>query len=180
MHCKGERVNAPILTCVDPRGLLRSLPDVVRPHVPMDIRDFRSNARWVIAQLYYGNRDLHYEAWYRARLRTIEVGLHFEADDLTNARLLGAFRAQERATRRALPAARLEEWDKGWARIWEPIEVEAVDEALRDRVAKTLARYVTTLEPMLRDALPSDVPWSMTARSPRKAARRTTSATRRR
>lgn len=163
---------------MDPRSLLRSLPDIVRSGLPPYLRDFRSNARWVIVQLYYGNRDLHYEAWHRARLQTMEIGLHFEADDLTNARLLSAFRSHERAIRRALPDARFEEWDKGWARIWEPLEVEALDEPLRDRVAKTLALYVTTLEPLLRDALPADVPWSMTAHSPRRAARRARKTTR--
>ncbi len=137
------------------------MPDAIRPLLRDDLRDLRANVRWVIAQVSYGNRDIHYEAWYRAKLRTVEVGLHFEADDLTNARLLGAFRANDRAVHRALPNARLEEWDKGWARIWESIDVEALDAALRDRVAGTLARYITTLEPILRDVLPADVPWSL-------------------
>lgn len=162
---------------MEPRALLRSLPDVIGTLLPADLRDFRASARWVIVQLYYGNRDIHYEAWHRAKLRTIEIGLHFEADDLTNARLLGAFRANERAFRRALPNARLEEWDKGWARIWEPIEVEALDDALRDHVAGTLARYVTTLEPILRDVLPADLPWSLGRHRPRAVGRGTRATT---
>jgi hypothetical protein len=143
-------------------ALLKTLPGLVRPAVPRELRDFRSGAQWsYLVKLYYGNRDLHYEASHHARRRTIEIGLHFEADDLTNARLLGAFRTHERKIRRKLPGARFEEWDKGWCRIWEPIAYEQLDGTLRDDLAKRLALYVATLEPVLRDELPADVPWSL-------------------
>ena len=142
--------------------MLKPLPALIRPLIPAKLRDFRSGARWAyLMKLYYGNAQLHYEASHRPRVRTIEIGLHFEADDLTNARLLGAFRTHERAIRRKLPAARFEEWDKGWARVWEPVPYDRLDTALRDDLAARLARYVTTLEPILRDELPADVPWSL-------------------
>lgn len=147
---------------MDAQVLLKSLPGLIRPLVPHDLRDSRSAAQWsYLMKIYYGNRDLHYEATVRARLRTVEIGLHFEADDLTNARLLGAFRTHQRAIRRALPDARIEEWDKGWTRIWEPVAYETLDTVLRDDLAKRLAVYITTLEPILRDELPADVPWSL-------------------
>ncbi len=158
------------MSVVNPRSLLRALPDMIRPLLPAALRDFHAGARWTIVQLHYGNRDLHYEAGHRAKARIIEIGLHFEAADLTNARLLGAFRQHERAIRRALPAAQLEEWDRGWTRIWEPVAAETLDAELQREVAGCLARYVATLEPMLRDELPADVPWSLTAR-PRRARR---------
>jgi hypothetical protein len=91
----------------------------------------------------------------------IEVGLHFEADTLTNARLLAAFRAHERAIRRALGAdVRIETWDKGWARVWEPVELAILDRAFLERIAGRIAAYVTALEPLLRAEVPSDVRWS--------------------
>ena len=146
---------------MESRQLLRSLPALIRPLVPRDLREFRSGAQWsYLVKIHYGNRDLHYEASHRARLRTVEIGLHFEADDLTNARLLGAFRAHERKIHRKLPTARLEEWDRGWTRIWEPVAYERFDAALRDDLAERLAAYISVLEPVLRDELPQDVPWS--------------------
>lgn len=147
---------------VEPRSLLRSLPDLVRPLLPSDLREFRPAARWGLVKIVYGNRDLHYEAWHRGKQRTIEVGLHFEADQLTNARLLGAFRIHERRVRPALPDARLEEWDRGWTRIWQPVPYKTLDAALQERLAAVLARYIATLEPILRDELPADVPWALT------------------
>jgi hypothetical protein len=98
-----------------------------------DYPEFHATAWTYMAQLWSGNKQLHYEAWIRDRLAVIEVGLHFEADALTNARLLAAFRAHERAIRRALGAqVRIEPWDKGW------------------------------FDAHLRAELPSDVAWSET------------------
>ena len=98
----------------------RSLED----RIAADFPTIRSAAHSNMAKLWSGNRQLHYEAWIRDRLGVIEVGLHFEADTLTNARLLAAFHASERAIHRALGAdVRIEKWDRGWARVWEPIEL---------------------------------------------------------
>jgi len=114
-----------------------------------------------MAQLWSGNKQLHYEAWIRERLGVIELGLHFEADALTNARLLAAFRARERAIRRAIgPEVRIEGWDKGWARVWEPVELATLDAPFLERIGVRIAAYVSTLEPVLRAELPADVAWT--------------------
>lgn len=147
---------------MEPRTLLRALPDLIRSKVSRDLREFHSGAQGsYLMKLYYGNPAIHYEASHRPRLHVIEIGLHFESDDLTNARLLGAFRMHERTVHRKLPTARLEEWDKGWCRIWEPVSYERLDETLRDDLAERLARYITSLEPILHDVLPADVAWSV-------------------
>jgi hypothetical protein len=113
-----------------------------------------------MAQLWFGNKQLHYEAWIRARLGVVELGLHFEADPLTNARLFAAFRSRERSVRRALGGAtRVETWDKGWARLWEPIALFPLDVPFQLRLASRLAAYISTLEPILREELPADVAW---------------------
>jgi len=114
-----------------------------------------------MAQLWSGNKQLHYEAWIRDRLGVIEVGLHFEADALTNARLLAAFRARERAIHRALGAdVRIETWDKGWARVWEPVALVTLDRVFLERIGDRVGAYVKTLEPLLRSEVPSDVAWT--------------------
>lgn len=147
---------------MDQRALLKTLPDLIRPSVPAKLRGFRSGARWsYLVKIFYGNEAIHYEASHRAKEHTVEIGLHFESDELTNARLLGAFRIHERTIRRKLTDARLEEWDRGWTRIWEPVTYERFDAALRDRLAERLGRYIAVLEPILRDELPADVPWAV-------------------
>jgi hypothetical protein len=114
-----------------------------------------------MAQLWSGNKQLHYEAWLRERLGVIEVGLHFEADALTNARLLAAFRARERAIHRVLGAeVRIETWDRGWARVWEPIALATLDRVFLERIGDRVASYMTALEPLLRAEVPADVVWT--------------------
>jgi hypothetical protein len=114
-----------------------------------------------MAKLWSGNRQLHYEVWMRERLGVIELGLHFEADALTNARLIAAFRARERTIRRSLGEdVRIETWDRGWARVWEPMTLVTLDRAFLERVGGRIAAYVTALEPLLRAEVPADVAWS--------------------
>jgi hypothetical protein len=134
--------------------------EIVQDETSADFFPFHATAHSYMAQLWSGNKQLHYEAWIRERLGVIELGLHFEADALTNARLLAAFRARERAIRRALGTdVRIETWDKGWARVWEPIELATLDQSFLARIGTRIAAYVTALEPVLRDEVPTDVAW---------------------
>ena len=126
--------------------------------VPADLDAFHWTASSWMAKAWYGNRDIHYEIWVRASAKVVELGLHFEADGLTNARLLGAFRGRSREVKRGLGSdARIEEWDKGWARVWEPFPFSTPD--IEDRVHARFCDYVRVLEPILREELPSDVEW---------------------
>src|SRR5438046_10725851 len=100
-------------------------------------------------QSWSGNKQLRYEAWIRHRLDVIEVGLHFEADPLTNARLLAAFRAHERAIRRALGReVRIETWDRGWARVWEPVPLATLEGTFLEHVGARMAACITPVAPL--------------------------------
>jgi hypothetical protein len=158
---------------MQPGECLRRVGPLVRECLPDDLCTFRYESISFQSKLWYGNKDLHYEIWSRERLGTIEIGLHFEADPLTNARLLAAFTANAKAIRRELADARIEDWDRGWARIWEPLPHRQPDESLARELAERVAAYITMLEPILRRELPSDVAWSEPTgrRSPSKAGR---------
>ena len=146
---------------LDSRTFLRGAVEHALAAAGAGLPQFRSTTHSYMAQLWSGNRLLHYELWMRDRLRVLEIGLHFEADPLTNARLLAAFHARERSIRRGLGSdARVEGWDKGWARVWEPLALEPLDEQFQDRVAERLRRYIRTLEPILRSEVPAGVEWS--------------------
>ena len=113
-----------------------------------------------MVKLWSGNKQLHYECGVYLHRKVIELGLHFESDPMTNARLLGAFRGHEKAIARRLPTARIEAWDKGWARVWEPIPFQPFDERFSTQIVKKLARYIRVLEPILEAELPADVRWT--------------------
>ena len=146
---------------LEPRTFLRGVVENVLEEIPAGLPPIHSTAHSNMAKLWSGNKQLHYEAWIRDRLGVIEVGLHFEADALTNARLLAAFRAHERAIHRSLGEdVRIETWDRGWARVWEPIALVTLDRAFLQRIAGRIAAYVTALEPVLRAEVLADVAWS--------------------
>ena len=154
---------------MQPAECLRRVRSLVRERVPSDLREFQWESFSFQSKLWYGNKALHYEIWPRERLGTIEIGLHFEADPLTNARLLAAFAANRKAIRRALSDARIEVWDRGWARVWEPLPHRKPDDRLASELAERIASYVTALEPILRRELPSDVTWSEPTARPARA-----------
>jgi hypothetical protein len=147
---------------------LKRVRPLIRERLADDLRDFRWEASF-LAKLWFGNHDLHYEITPRERARTIEIGLHFEADPLTNARLLAAFVANATVVRRALANARLERWDRGWCRVWEPLPYRTPDGELTKELADRIAAYVTALEPILRQELPSDVAWAEPKARPARA-----------
>ena len=140
--------------------LFRGIPPLLRAEVPADLGAFQWNANNWQAKAWFGNRALHYEIWVRTKV--VEIGLHFEADALTNARLLGAFRAHAKEVKRGLGAeARIEEWDKGWTRVWEPFGLEKLEPAFAERIQTRFVDYVRVLEPIVREELPNDVAWKM-------------------
>jgi len=148
---------------------LRRVRPLVRERVPAELREFQWESYSFQSKLWYGNKALHYEVWPREKLGTIEIGLHFEADPLTNARLLAAFAANAKTVRRALVDARVEEWDRGWARVWQPLPYRKPDAQLAVELAERIAAYVTALEPILRRELPIDVAWAEPEARPARA-----------
>ncbi|HZP95663.1 MAG TPA: hypothetical protein VFC31_04910 [Candidatus Limnocylindria bacterium] len=143
-------------------GVFRAIPASLRHTLPADLRDFRWKSTSWMAKAWYGNPALHYEIWVRHHAKVVEVGLHFEADELTNARLLGAFRSRAKQVKRALGAGvRIEEWDRGWSRVWEPFALG--DDGVGERVGQRFEAYVAALEPILRDELPAEVAWKLPA-----------------
>jgi len=141
---------------------MTAIAAAVRADIPVALGEIHHQDRGWQAKWWFGNPALHYEATPRVREKAIEIGLHFEADPLTNARLFAAFRAHAKQIARELGEVRIEEWDRGWARVWEPITLSkplGVENGAV--VGKRLARYITVLEPILRDELPGDVEWDL-------------------
>ena len=147
---------------MQPRTYLRAVDAAVRADIPVALGEIHHQDRGWQAKWWFGNPALHYEATPRVREQAIEIGLHFEADPLTNARLLAAFRAHARPIARRLGEVRIEEWDRGWARVWEAIALsKRLGVENGTAVGKRLARYITVLEPILRHELPGDVEWDL-------------------
>jgi len=141
------------------QSFCKGLPRAVATELGPDAAPHSSATGWMV-KLWFGNKDLHYECGVYQRRKVVELGLHFESDAFTNQVLLGALRGHAKTIARKLPDARIEPWDKGWARVWQPIALQPFDEPFSAQVATTLAKYVRVLEPILEDSLPANVRWS--------------------
>jgi hypothetical protein len=127
------------------------LPAAVRVHLPKPLRDFKVNRRSWLVQLYYAHPLLHYEAWNLGERRgVLEIGLHFESRDRAlNERLLLGFQSHLFEIKSELgESIEAEQWDKGWAKVYEVIPRENFSQEYADRVAARMAQLIVILQPI--------------------------------
>ena len=137
-----------------PRDFLMGIPEAVRARLPAELRGFESQQRWALVQLWYGNRRVHYEVEFHRRIALLEVDLHFEADAETNRRLLEHFEENLIVAKAEISErVEAEPWDRGWARVYEMLPLEPLDERYLERVAEKMARFVVVLQPLLEETL---------------------------
>ena len=103
-----------------------------------------------LAQLYFGERDQHYEVWLRPTAGLVELGLHFEGPHEENLRRVAAVAEAMPLVAPALgPSVELEEWTESWTRVHETLPLQPLDEAFAAELGARLAAYVRVLEPVV-------------------------------
>jgi hypothetical protein len=133
---------------------MQALPGAARPHLPPELRKFRTQGRSWLMQLYYRDPYLHYEAWNLGRQRgLLELGLHFESRDrATNRRYLYGFQRSMFEVKSALGMDwEAEPWDKGWSKVYTVLELPGFSQDYLDRVARDLAQAITVLQPIFEE-----------------------------
>jgi hypothetical protein len=129
--------------------MLRELPEAVRSLLPRELTEFTYRPLGSLAQLHYSDPRVHYELWFHWRTGRLEIGLHFERDERTNAALFDLFDRHIVAIKAELgEGIDLERWDKGWARIYETWPCERVDRPFRARTFERVAQLIGVLEPI--------------------------------
>ena len=110
----------------------------------------KSSVRGRLAQFWWGDdRSVHYELWVHERTLQLEVGLHFEASAARNRALYDAFGKHLVEIQGTLgETIWLEEWDKGWARLYETLPLFPLDDARVYAVAGRLCEIMESLQPM--------------------------------
>jgi hypothetical protein len=143
------------------KAFFDQIDDELRGLVGPALRDFRSLRTSRLVKVWFADPAVHYEAqrlsprWAPDPASRYEVGLHLEhADARRNDGILGALTGKK-AWRRALPAAAgaaaIGPQAATWRRLSELVEGEdGEDPDLAGEIAERLARYVRTLEPLLR------------------------------
>ncbi|MGI8586742.1 MAG: hypothetical protein ACR2M0_03525 [Chloroflexia bacterium] len=133
-----------------PTPFLRRLSDTVRPLLAADPQPLHIQARGRLLKLWFGpDESIHYEVWIHDNLQLIELGLHCEADPLRNARIRRQLGFHMFDIKAALGnSVELEEWDRGWVRLYETHPLSPLDEPRLDELARRLATFVTIVQPI--------------------------------
>lgn len=127
-----------------------------RTRLPAKQNKFQTRTRFTLIQLYFGRRTLHYEVWVRGKERLLEIGLHFEADRVTNAALLDYFGARAFEIKDELgDHVEIEQWTSSWARVHQLMPYQHLDAETAAAVAQRLSKMIETLQPMLERAVPA-------------------------
>jgi hypothetical protein len=124
----------------------------VSEHVHQQVKrdDFHSQTRQVLAQFWFGDdRRIHYEVWFHYGKASVELGLHFESTPEVNSHLFRAFDRHLVEIQMQLgTSVWLEEWDRGWARIYECVPSEPLDDYRAAEVADRMIDIIGVLQPV--------------------------------
>ncbi len=134
---------------------VKVVPERARAMLPTDLRTFKVLLMPWLSQVYYDDKNLHYEI---AKLPSrysdsrLEIGLHFESRDRSvNDALLTGFERHLFEVRDALGETWCAEpWDRGWSKVYTTRDYEAMDEELVEATATQLADAIRVLQPIYR------------------------------
>jgi hypothetical protein len=109
-----------------------------------------SRSRSYLAQFWWGSdSSVHYEIWIHEHAARIELGLHFESNPTRNSSLYAAFGSYLLEIQDRLgESVWLEEWDKGWARLYETLPYAPMDEARVYAVAGRFCEIIECVQPI--------------------------------
>jgi hypothetical protein len=133
-----------------PSSFVSAVMQEVKRLTKTDSRQLNCNTRYRLAKFWYGRDDsIHYELWVHERTSQLELGLHFEADAATNQKLYTRFdKCMLEIQARLGGSVWLEEWDKGWVRLYETQPLWPLDNARVASVAERLCEMFAVLQPM--------------------------------
>jgi hypothetical protein len=110
----------------------------------------RSRVRSRLAQFWWGSdSSVHYEIAVHERSGRIELGLHFESSATRNRSLYAGFDRYLLEIQNALgDGVWLEDWDKGWVRLYETQPLAPLDESRVYAVAGRFCEIMECLQPI--------------------------------
>ena len=131
-----------------PSPFLHAVVRQVRERIKAE--DFHCFARSRLAKFWFGPDDsIHYELWLHERTSQLEIGLHLESSPATNRAIF------ERLDRCLIEIQSqlgqsfwLEEWDKGWARLYETQPLWPLDETRVSEVSSRICQAIRTIQPI--------------------------------
>lgn len=136
-----------------PGPFMHHLPEALRPRLPAAFgpqHPLHVKPRGRLLQFWYGpDATIHYEIWMHERTQQLELGLHCEADAALNARIKRELSFYMFEIKHALGNdVELEEWDRGWTRLYETQPLHPLDEARLAELGERTGLFVGTVQPI--------------------------------
>jgi len=134
-----------------PGTFLREVESDMRRRYQDDSRKLSTHLRSRLVQFWFGaDRAIHYEVWIHERMAQMELGLHFESRASRNRVLYRRFDGELLSIQAALgDSIWLEEWERGWARIYETQPLWPLDSVRVITTVDRLAEMIATFQPIL-------------------------------
>lgn len=129
---------------------IRRLPTVIRPHIPPGDDPLHIQQVWHLVKIWYGDDPrIHYEVATHERFQLLELGFHCEADAAHNRRIWKQLGFYVLDFKQALGnGVELEEWDKGWIRLYEAHPLYPLDEPRLDDIARRMGQFIAVVHPI--------------------------------
>jgi hypothetical protein len=110
--------------------------------------------RGYLCKFWFGpDEHIHYEIWVHSRTDQLEMGLHCESTAEYNRALYAAFDRCLLDIQQQLGSQLwLEEWDHGWARLYETHPLLPLDDVRVEEIAARICEIIAVLQPMYEEA----------------------------
>lgn len=135
---------------MQPKPFVREVVAEVMRHFGKATPPLNSEARWRLAKFWYGpDPSIHYELSLHENSSQLEIGLHAEATPERNRAFYAAFdRCMVEIQKELGPRMWLEEWDRGWVRLYETEPLWPLDTSRVSSVAERLVEVISTIQPI--------------------------------
>jgi hypothetical protein len=140
-----------LVSSLQPSAFVTAVVREVKQQYAAQGREPHTVLRHRFGQIWWGSlASVHYEVQVHERALQLELGLHFEAHQQTNRELLQLFSNHILEIQEALgESVWVEEWDRGWTRIYETQPLYPMDDARVYSAAARLCEIIDYLQPIL-------------------------------
>ena len=132
---------------------MRGLKPLIKTYLEPEFQNYKlGETKWLFQVCFDRDKRIHYEVSrpYAKRGRMLEIGLHCESrTKILNEALLIGFQQHLFEIRATLETdVYAEMWDRGWTKIYEAYPLDVLTPQDQDFVAKRLALWIETLQPI--------------------------------
>lgn len=140
-----------------PAAFIKQVATAVKERLSTRISPLNTEVRSRLAKFWYGpDGSVHFELWLHDNTAQLEIGFHSEASAERNRALYVALDKCLMEIQKELGTSIwLEEWDRGWIRLYETQRLWPLDDVRVEEVAGRLSEVIRAIQPIYEAIAPS-------------------------